>query len=139
MQPSAATTWSPTMTSSVSPALRVEDAIRSSLTRVVITGRPPPNRLPAAGCSSRACSTAASKGARLVAGPEHVLLAVGGNLAVEHRERRTRTGHQEASRREPDSSGAGDSLLRRLDHRLDVAQRRVEVVTLVQAVAVEAT
>src|SRR5690606_36576794 len=77
--------------------------------------------------------------ARLVSGPEHVLLAVGGDLGIEHRERRTCTGHRETSRREPDTSGASDTLLRRIDHRLDVAQGRIEVVTLVQSIAVGAT
>src|SRR5690606_2304353 len=74
---------------------------------------------------------------RLVAGPEAVVLAVRGDGRVHHRMRAAGADHVEAAGGQADARLAGYALLGALDHRLDVAQRGIEVVPLVQPVAVE--
>ena len=80
----------------------------------------------------------AGKGASLGPGPEMVLLAVRGDGGVHHGMRAPGADHLEAAGGEAHSGVPGDPRLRAGDERLDVTQRRVEVLALVQPIAVEA-
>src|SRR5215210_7514580 len=74
---------SPTITSGVRAALRVDDAIRSSRTRVVVT-MAGSARARGAGGEERGDGGHAREGAGLVAGPEAILFAVGGDGGIHH-------------------------------------------------------
>src|SRR5689334_18988565 len=95
--PSAATIWSPTITSDPRFAFRVEELMRSSLTRVVTTtlllrGRCRDRTGAVAGGALRTRARREERrhrgdtgeGPRLVTGPEAVLLAVGRHGRVHH-------------------------------------------------------
>src|ERR1043166_8899886 len=157
MYPSRATISSPTITSGPSRAFRVEEAMRSSRNRVVRTmpvgsrwwvvgGGPSAidrGRRARARGRARTCREQLRNGPDprerpgLVTGPEPILLAVGRHRAVHHREGASSAGHHETAGGDMHAGLAGHPLLGARDEGLDVPERRVEVVTLVEPVAVE--
>src|SRR5690349_19946195 len=164
--PSAATISSPTITSGVSAALRVLLLIRSSRTRVVTTivnslflnrvtawtvldcearrthkllgpARALTPAVPRPGREQRRHRRNPRERTGLVARPEAVLLAVGRDRRVHHRVRAAGANHLKPARRKVDAGVARHARLRAGDQRLDVAKRGVEILALVQPVAIE--
>src|SRR5512142_3084989 len=128
---------SPTITSRGRAAFLVLLEIRSSRMRVVTTMMAPLAGGRAGG-QQRGNGGDAGERPRFVSGPEPRLLAVGGDGRIHEGERTADPGRLESSRRQPHARLPRDALLRVPDQRLDVAQRRIEVLSLVQPVAVEA-
>src|SRR5690348_5772733 len=135
--PSAATISSPTITSVARCAFLVLEAMRSSRTRVVTTIDSAFLRA-GADRQERRDGGHPREAGRFIAGPEAVLLAVGGHGGIHHGMRAARAGHLEPAGRETHPRLPRHPLLRRRDERLDVPAGGVEPLPLVQPVAVEA-
>src|SRR5688500_11378835 len=125
------------MTSPERWAFRVLEAIRSSRTRVVTTMSGPLGACRGLAREQLGNRRHARERPGLVPGPEEIFLAVRRDRRIHHRERAPRRDHLKAAGRETDARLARHPRLRAREERLDVAERGIEVMPLMQPVAVE--
>src|SRR5689334_16528481 len=134
--PSSAVISSPTITSRGRAAFLVLLEIRSSRIRVVTTIA---YSLPVrrAGGEQRGNGGDAGERPGFIAGPQAGFLAIRRHGGVHQRERTAHAGDLKPSRGQQHARIAYHASLRARDQRFDVTQRRIEILSLVQPVAVE--